>query len=122
MKYKSVLDKEFSPVILGLNDFLKAADRPVGVMVEDAEGYNFRFDMKAGNDDEKNYLFIERVVKSLLWIVGGHKVYIAGADDVAARLAKSYCGGGARVFDAEFMAKIYGKPFEVVACKQLPQE
>ncbi|GHV02564.1 hypothetical protein FACS1894211_14190 [Clostridia bacterium] len=122
MKYQSALDKDFSPVILGLNDFLKTATRPVGLMAEDADGYNFRFDMRAGANAEANYLFAERIVKSLLWCVGGCKVYVAGADEIAARLGKEYKKGGARAFDADFMERVYGRAFEVKACAELPKE
>ncbi|MDR1094751.1 MAG: ROK family protein [Clostridiales bacterium] len=124
VKYKSELDKNFAPVITGLNEFLLSADRGVGLAVEDAEGFNFRFDLRAGADAERNYFFAERAVKSLLWIVGGRRVYVAGAgaDGIAARLAKEYARGGARAFDADFMEKVYGRPFEVVACRELPPE
>ena len=128
MKYNSKLDKDFSPFILGWNEFQKNADKPVGLLIMDADGFNFRFNCKIGNDAEQNYRYIERIVKSLLWIVGGYKVYVCGGDDrsgddsIAQRLKKDYAKGGARAFDADFMEKVYGRPFDVIACKELPKE
>lgn len=130
MKYKSELDKEFAPVILGLNGFLKTADKPVSVMIEDADGYNFSLNLKIGKDAEQNFRYLERIVKSLLWAVGGCRVYIQSAarraqgavEDLAKRLARTYAPGGTRAFDADFMQKVYGKPLEITACKELPKE
>ena len=119
---KCGLDKGFSPLILGWNGFQKTADKPLGLLIADADGYSFRFDCRIGGDAEQNYRYIERIVKSLLWIAGGCKVYICGSDGVAERLKKDYAKGGARAFDADFMAKVYGRPFEVVSCKELPKE
>ena len=120
---KCELDSGFSPAIIGWNGFQRTADRPVGLLVEDADGYNFRFDFKLGKDREQNYRYAERIVKCLLWIVGGYKVYVCCSDNgIAERLRKDYAKGGARAFDADFMTRIYGRPFEVVSCAELPKE
>jgi len=122
MKFKSNIYEDFRPVILEWEKFQKIADTPISLTVEDSDGYNFRFNCKIGADAEQNYFLIERMVKSLLWIVGGHKIYIAGADDLAARIKTAYEKGGARAFDSDFMAKVYGKPFEIIACSTPPAE
>jgi len=122
MKFKSTLNEQFRPVILEWEEFQKTAGKPVSITVEDGDGFSYKFDCKAGNDAEQNYFYIERMVKSLLWIIGGHKIYIAGDDGLAARLKASYAQGGARFFDADFMSKIYSKPFEIIACAEPPEE
>lgn len=59
--------------------------------------------------------YVERLVKFLLWQKGGCTVLVAGADDLAVPLAKLYCDGGARAFDARFMGEqVYGRAFSVV--------
>lgn len=121
MKYISKLDTGFRPVILEWREFQKTADKPISITIEDADGFNFRFDCKIGSDTQKNYFYIERLTKSLLWIAGGHKIYIEGADDIAIKLKADYAQGGTRFFDADFMANIYGKPFEVI-CGTQPEE
>ena len=122
MKYKSKLNTDFRPIILEWKEFQKLADKPVSLMIEDADGFSFKFDCKTGIDAQQNYFFMERMVKSLLWIIGGCKVYITGADDLAVKLKTAYSQGGARAFDADFMSKVYDKPFEVIACSELPAE
>jgi predicted NBD/HSP70 family sugar kinase len=72
-----------------------------------------------------NLPFVERIVKMLLWAKGGFRVFVAGSEKVAAHLAREYAPGGARAFDAEFMAKVYEVPrFEVIATtlEKLPKE
>jgi len=57
---------------------------------------------------------IERMVKFLLWQRGGHRVHIAGADELVAPLAAIYSPTGPRAFDNDFMGtKIYARPFEI---------
>lgn len=61
--------------------------------------------------------YVERLLKFLLWQKGGCRVLVAGADEVAAALAKIYAPGGARAFDQLFMGeKVYGRAFTVEAC------
>ena len=35
-------------------------------------------------------------------------------------MKQAYATGGSRAFDADFMANVYERPFEVVACGQAP--
>jgi hypothetical protein len=58
-------------------------------------------------------VFIERVVKTLLWAWGGWRVIIGGSGEMATYLENAYRVGGAREFDAVFMSKIYEKSFTV---------
>ncbi len=61
--------------------------------------------------------YAERLLKFLLWQKGGCRVLVAGADELAAALAKIYSGAGPRAFDHAFMGeKVYGRPFSVEAC------
>jgi predicted NBD/HSP70 family sugar kinase len=60
-----------------------------------------------------NLLYAERLVKTLLWAKGGYKVIVGGPREVGLRLKKVYSLRGARRFDADFMATVYERPFEV---------
>ena len=51
----------------------------------------------------------------LLWAYGGYKVFICGDDGMARVIKDAYQPGGSREFDADFMSRVYEKPFEVVA-------
>jgi len=66
--------------------------------------------------EEIDRLFVERVVKGLLWMRGGFRVFICGNDDLTSYISACYQPDGLRAFDADFMAKVYEHPFEVVSC------
>ncbi len=76
----------------------------------------YRLDIYKENTghDEENYEIAGRILKTILWVKGGYKVYIAGSKYIYTRIAADYKKGGAREFDAGFMARVYEKPFEVV--------
>ena len=61
-----------------------------------------------------NLIYIERLVKTLLWLKGGYKIMFGGPKYIGDYLADVYRKGGAREFDALLMAKVYEQPFEVV--------
>jgi len=62
-----------------------------------------------------NNFYVDRLVKTLLWVKGGYWVTIVGDEALAHYLARVYSPRGARAFDARFMGeKIYGRTFEVV--------
>ena len=51
----------------------------------------------------------------LLWAYGGYKVAVCGDDGMAQVIKDAYRPGGSREFDADFMSRVYEKPFEVQA-------
>ncbi len=121
LKVEAILDKEFTPMMLVYREFTEGAKAAGGsklvIGIERNKGYVSAFETViypegTGHDDE-NYEFIERLVKSLLWVRGGHKVIIAGSKLIADRLAEAYSEKGARAFDFDFMAGVYETPFTV---------
>jgi predicted NBD/HSP70 family sugar kinase len=83
--------------------------------------------LAAGSDlDEATGFHFERLLKTLLWLKGGFRVVLSAPDGatpaqghqaeaLARRLAAVYAPGGARAFDADFMAGVYDAPFSVEA-------
>lgn len=64
-----------------------------------------------------NIKYIERLIKSLLWLKGGYKLTIAGCGLLAEDIREIYSMNGARSFDADILGKhIYDRGFEVVGC------
>ena len=115
LKIEAVLDKGFTPMMLVYREFTEAAKAAGGeklvIGIERNKGYVSAFETVVypdgcGHDDE-NYEFVERLVKSLLWVRGGHKIIIAGSKVIADRLAKAYTAEGERAFDFEFMSGVY---------------
>ncbi len=62
-----------------------------------------------------NALYLDRIVKFMLWQKGGHRVVVAGPAEAVATLKQAYAPGGSRAFDAEFMGRVYEAPFSVEA-------
>ena len=87
LKVEAILDKEFMPMSLVYKDFTEAAKAAGGkklvIGIERNKGYISAFETVIFPErcgyDEKNYEFIERLVKTLLWIRGGHKIIISGS-------------------------------------------
>ena len=63
---------------------------------------------------EATLLYVERIVKFLLWQRGGWKVTVGGPKGLGAHIAQVYSPAGARHFDFEFMGGVYEHPFTVV--------
>jgi predicted NBD/HSP70 family sugar kinase len=55
----------------------------------------------------------ERLVKLLLWARGGWRVMVGGPAAVGEHVRRVFSSGGARAFDAAFMADVYARPFVV---------
>ena len=117
-----VLDKNFYPMIKALNDFdaaVKESGKSVKVTIvaERSGGYNYVYSYDAfadGVNDAWNFRVAERIAKTILWVVGGYKIYVAGSKSVYEYLKNAYTMEGLRAFDVEFMSGVYEKPFEVV--------
>lgn len=118
-------DKNFIPLNKWNEAFLKGAKKPIGIAVERAGGqtavYN-TFIHGAPEMHSADLFYVERLIKSLLWLKGGFRVYISGDREIFEEIKKIYSADGKRAFDFNFMAKVYEKPFEVVYCYTLPEE
>ncbi len=121
MKFIPVYDKDYYPMIVKLNEFRaavkNAAHKPFRICVERNKGYNFEYSIDIFADEnkkEENYAVIERLIKTILWVAGGYKIYLSGDDYVYERIAADYTANGARAFDVKFMSGVYETPFEVI--------
>lgn len=116
------LDKGFIPMGVWMNAYEKQAEHPVTIAVEAANGRIVTREtaiIADGRHDAADERYLERLVKFLLWSVGGNSVRISGADAIAARLARVYAPGGARAFDAQFMDDVFENGFQLAACAQV---
>ncbi len=120
VKNLPVLDKGFIPMAAFCRDFEKSAEngKEIAVAVERNQGQTAvrRFKIHGTPDmAAADAAYVDRTVKMLLWAYGGFKVMICGDDTVAKTVADAYKAGGAREFDANFMSRVYERPFEVAA-------
>jgi predicted NBD/HSP70 family sugar kinase len=57
--------------------------------------------------------YAERLIKFLLWQRGGWRLTIGGPRSVGEHIRSTYSLSGARAFDADFMSRVYERPFTV---------
>lgn len=123
IKNSPVLDPDFAPLLKFNEAFLKTAAKPISVAVERADGQmatcHTRIHGTPEMKDADNY-YIDRMVKTMLWLQGGFKVYV-NDHSIYEYLCSVYSENGARAFDWDFMANIYEHPFEVVLCEEVPE-
>ena len=118
---RPVLDKNFYPMNLALIDFdnfvqNSGKKNEITLVVERSGGYNYVYTYEGlsdGVDDERNYRVAERLVKTILWVVGGYKISVAGSREIYERLKAAYTKSGARAFDEDFMSGVYEREFIV---------
>ena len=125
VKHVPELDPGFLPLGKFNAAFLKDARQPLDVAVERAGGevavYK-TFIHGTPEMAEADVYYVDRLIKMLLWMKGGFKVYLSGSKAVYEAMKATYCVGGNRAFDADFMSNVYEKPFEVVYCDAVPAE
>ena len=121
MKFTPKFDQGFNPISVVLRDYKaqvsKEDNKLVRICVERNDGYNYIYDLPVFASPEKNnenYKIAERIIKSILWVVGGYKIYIQGDDYIYEQISKDYSLTGERAFDVDFMQTVYEQPFEVV--------
>ena len=70
---------------------------------------------------ELNIKYVERILKFLLWMKGGYKIFLKGEVSLCEDLAGIYSESGDRSFDHDFIgSKVYGKPMEFVIGEEMP--
>ncbi len=121
MKFVPVYDKTFNPISVVLKDFKnqvsKEENKRLKICVERNDGYNYIYELDVFADQNKaelNYGIAERLIKSILWVVGGYKIYLSGDDYVFNKIKDDYTLTGKRAFDVDFMQTVYEQPFEVI--------
>ena len=120
LKVKAKLDPSFEPLSVVCRDMREATKddgQDIIIAIERNRGYTTTYKTRIFRDgigkDEENFRFIERIVKSILWIAGGYKIIIAGSEAVGKRIKEAYTYGGLRDFDVHFMERVYEQPFSV---------
>ena len=131
LKVNAKLDPKFAPmsvVCREMREATKENGQDIVIAVERNKGYTTTYKTRIFKDgtgkDAENFAFVERIVKTLLWVAGGYKIIIAGSDVVAEKIKEAYSYGGARDFDVKFMERVYEEKFSVssVALQDAPKD
>ncbi len=125
MKFVPHFDPAFKPIYAEYKSYEEKVNKEGGkklsVCVERNDGYNYIFSYRVFASEkgrEENLRMAERLIKAVLWVVGGYKVYICGDKEIYEFIAKAYTPEGIRAFDKGFMERVYEKPFEVIFCDE----
>ncbi len=120
------LDPDFRPAVLVNRNFTREAvesgkSTPLVLGLERMDGNISRFETVVFRNDHprssENFDYVERLVKSLIWLKGAWRVYVGGPSEIGDAIRKCYSASGARAFDQQFLGElIYEKNFEVISC------
>ena len=118
-----VLDPEFTPILRFNQAFLKTASKSVSIAVERADGQmatTHTYIHGTPEMAEADRYYIDRLVKTELWMKGGFRIYV-NDKDVCDYLKSVYCKGGAREFDWDYFANVFEHPFEIILTDKVPE-
>ena len=117
MKHVPELDPAFIPFGVWMDAYLEGAKQPLAIAVERDQGrVSVRHTFIHGTPEmaRADYRYVERMVKFLLWSIGGFKVYICGCSPIAKELQRDYSLTGKRAFDFDFFHKLYEVDLEII--------
>ena len=102
LRHVPSLDPDFIPLMRFNRAFLDGAKKPVGIAVERSNGQMAAcrtFIHGTPEMKEADCYYIERLVKTILWMKGGFKVYVSGDEGIYSYLKSVYGPGGQQEFD-----------------------
>lgn len=125
IKHLPELDSSYIPLGKFYSAFLSGAEKPLDIAVERSGGQVAVCRTRIhGTPDmaEADRYYVERMIKTMLWLYGGFRVYLSGDKDICAAMQEIYSASGDQSFDFDYMANVYEHPFEVVYCDAVPEE
>ena len=124
LKHIPCLDPEFIPLLRFNQAFLATATKPLSIAVERADGQMATVHTKIHGTpemEEADQYYINRLVKTILWMKGGFRIYVAGDEGIYHYLCKAYSADGCQAFDWDYMANVFEHPFEIISCDSVPE-
>lgn len=130
LKIKPPLDPDFLPSSVWSRVFRQqlanSDSKVVRVALEREAGSLLSFELaivgsSAKEVKEANLFYVERTIKTLLWMRGGWRLYLSGPDEIVQPLSRIYSSQGERAFDVDLMSKAYRQSFEVVIIDQIEE-
>jgi len=118
------LDPGFIPLHQFNRAFLAGAGKAVGIAVERANGQMAAVETFIHGTEamhEADCYYINRLVKTILWMKGGFKIYVSGDEGIYEYLKAAYSADGCQAFDWDYMSGVFEHPFEVVLTENLPK-
>lgn len=123
------LDPSFKPAISYLKKFQEEVlstknYEKVTIVIKRNDDLSEKFETVVFNKNENrledNVFFLEKLIKTLLWIYGGYEITFVGPKELYDELKNIYSYTGSREFDVKFMERIYEEKFNVVFADEVP--
>ena len=117
------LDRGFIPLHKFNKAFLAGAKKPVGIALERAGGemasvHTFIYGTEEMREADRYY--VRRLVKTLLWMKGGFRVYVTDGE-MYAYLKECFSENGCQAFDWDYFTNVFENTFEVVLVDEIPE-
>ena len=96
------LDPGFIPLHRFNQAFLAGAKKPLGIAVERANGEMAAVETFIHGTPamhEADCYYVNRLVKTILWMKGGFRIYVRGDEGIYAYLKQASSAGGCQAFD-----------------------
>ena len=124
IKNSPELDPGFIPLFKFNQAFLAGAKKPVSIAVERAKGEMATFHTFIYGTPQMHAadcFYIDRLVKFILWMKGGFRIYVSGDEGIYKYLTEIYRAGGKQEFDWDYMASVFEHPFEILLVDAVPE-
>ncbi len=133
VKVKPVLDPDFMPSVLWNRTYRAHCDAspgsdPLGIALSRPDGTVYTLSTNVltheGENIALNTMYVERLVKFLLWSKGGSRITIAGNPAIGVLIADAYSSNGKQAFDYDIMGRrMFLEPMVVTNCPftELPE-
>ena len=117
------LDRGFIPLHKFNKAFLAGAKKPVGIALERAgcemaSVHTFIYGTEEMREADRYY--VRRLVKTLLWMKGGFRVYVTDGE-MYAYLKECFSENGCQAFDWDYFTNVFENTFEVVLVDEIPE-
>ena len=142
IKHRPILDPSYLPMIEWERQYRNKAEKLASKQTGPASGGNsgiFRCVLSLTKNpnqiacqelelslapelEAETLLYLNRFIKSMLWLYGGYRLCTNLPQRWAAALQKSFSEDGVQHFDADFIGRqIFGRRLEIVASEDLPR-
>ncbi len=118
-------DPAFTPIGLFNRAYLAGAKTPFGIALTRGTARTAvcrTFVYGTPQMREADLVYIDRLVKTLLWMKGGYLIELCGDEAICAAVERAYRPDGARAFDYGFMTRVFERPLTVRRVDALPEE
>jgi predicted NBD/HSP70 family sugar kinase len=126
------LDPNFRPAVLANRAFRSQVQTsgnpvPVDIALEQADGNvsHFKTEILPESHPQAagNFIYLERILRLLLWSRGGFRIHFQGPANLASKLSSYYRDTATGKFDSNVVAeRMFDHPLQVLHTKELPPE